>query len=88
MLLKKEIQIGDDSLTLESGKIARQADGSCTVRLGDTIVLSSACMVGTPSPRSFLPLTRGDRIRARMSMLPPFSTRQSHRYRTSWPSAA
>ena len=57
MLLKKEIEIGGDSLILESGKIARQAGGSCTVRCGDTVVLSTACMVGTPSPRNFLPLT-------------------------------
>jgi polyribonucleotide nucleotidyltransferase len=57
MLLKREIDIGGDSLTLESGKIARQADGSCVVRRGDTVVLSTACMVGTPSPRNFLPLT-------------------------------
>jgi polyribonucleotide nucleotidyltransferase len=57
MLLKREIQIGDESLTLESGKIARQADGSCIVRRGDTVVLSTACMVDKPSPRSFLPLT-------------------------------
>ena len=57
MLLTKKIQIGDDTLTLESGKIAKQADGSCIVRSGDTVVLSTACMIDTPSPRSFLPLT-------------------------------
>ncbi|MFQ5349597.1 MAG: polyribonucleotide nucleotidyltransferase [Thermoanaerobaculia bacterium] len=57
MLSKREIQIGDENLTLESGKIAKQADGSCIVRCGDTVVLSTACMVRTPSPRSFLPLT-------------------------------
>ena len=57
MLLKKEIEIGGDAMTLESGKIARQADGSCIVRRGDTVVLSTACMVGSPSPRNFLPLT-------------------------------
>ncbi len=58
MLLKKEIVIGDDTLIIESGKIAKQADGSCTIRLGDTMVLATACMAkGEASPRGFLPLT-------------------------------
>jgi polyribonucleotide nucleotidyltransferase len=45
-------------LTLESGKIAKQANGSVIVRYGDTVVLVSAVM--SPSPREggdFLPLT-------------------------------
>ncbi|MCH9648018.1 MAG: polyribonucleotide nucleotidyltransferase [Deltaproteobacteria bacterium] len=58
MTVKKELTIGDDTLIIESGRIARQADGSCTVRLGDTIVLATACMAkGEATPRGFLPLT-------------------------------
>ena len=57
MKVRQEIEIGAATLSLESGKIARQADGSCVVRYGDTVVLSTACMAPSPSPRDFLPLT-------------------------------
>src|SRR6185436_13721014 len=44
---------------IESGHIARQAHGSCTVRFGDTVVLTTACVNKDlpPIPRDFLPLT-------------------------------
>ncbi|MCB1055366.1 MAG: polyribonucleotide nucleotidyltransferase, partial [Acidobacteria bacterium] len=58
MKLRREIPIGDDTIILESGHMATQADGSCTVRLGDTMVLVTATMAkGKPQPRGFLPLT-------------------------------
>ena len=57
MKLKQEIPIGP-GLTIESGHMARQADGSCVVRCGDTMVLVTACMAGDPTVRRpFLPLT-------------------------------
>ena len=58
MIRRKEIQIGDKPLIVETGKTARQADGSVTVRLGDTVVLVTAC--ASKSAREgidFLPLT-------------------------------
>ena len=58
MKLQQEIAVGDSKLVIESGHIAKQANGSCTVRCGDTIVLTTACMSGDPTaPRPFLPLT-------------------------------
>ena len=51
------IEIGGRPLTLEMGKIARQANGAVTARYGDTIVLVSACMASKPTDRDFLPLT-------------------------------
>ncbi len=57
MKQNREIQIGADNLRIESGRIARQADGSCVVRYGDTVVLTTACALKTPSGRDFLPLT-------------------------------
>ena len=58
MKQRKEIHIGESTLILETGHLAKQADGSCTVRLGDTVVLATACMARkAPSPRDFLPLT-------------------------------
>jgi len=51
------IEVGGRPLTLETGKIAKQANGAVTARYGDTIVLVSACMANKPSDRDFLPLT-------------------------------
>ncbi len=51
-------EIAGRHLTLESGKLAKQANGSVIVRYGDTVVLVTAVM--SPTPREggdFLPLT-------------------------------
>ncbi|MFH1171849.1 MAG: polyribonucleotide nucleotidyltransferase [bacterium] len=37
-------EIAGRPLTIETGKLAQQADGSCTVRYGDTVVLATAVM--------------------------------------------
>ncbi|HNZ96954.1 MAG TPA: hypothetical protein PKM64_07155 [Thermoanaerobaculia bacterium] len=52
-----EIPVGSDRLIVESGHLAKQANGSCTVRFGDTVVLTTACMATSAMPRDFLPLT-------------------------------
>ncbi|RPH53868.1 polyribonucleotide nucleotidyltransferase, partial [bacterium] len=57
MKLRKEISIGGGTLILETGHLAKQADGSCTVRYGDTVVLATACMENKGGERDFLPLT-------------------------------
>ena len=58
MKQRKEITIGAGTLIVESGYLAKQANGSCTVRLGDTVVLATACMENKgPAERDFLPLT-------------------------------
>ncbi|MHA1151309.1 MAG: polyribonucleotide nucleotidyltransferase, partial [Alphaproteobacteria bacterium] len=54
----KEIDWGGRKLTLETGRIARQADGAVLATYGDTVVLCTA--VGAPTPRvgiDFFPLT-------------------------------
>lgn len=54
----KTISIGDETITVESGRLAKQADGACTFRMGDSIVLATAVMAkGDLPPRGFLPLT-------------------------------
>jgi polyribonucleotide nucleotidyltransferase len=58
MKQRKEIPIGAGTLIIETGHMAKQANGSCTIRFGDTVVLATACMdqkVGVE--RDFLPLT-------------------------------
>jgi polyribonucleotide nucleotidyltransferase len=51
------IPLGASTLTIEVGKVAKQANGSAYVRYGDTVVLATAC---TSTPREgidFFPLT-------------------------------
>src|SRR5918994_3478009 len=57
-LQKREIQIGSRTISLETGKLAKQADGSVLVRSGDTVVLVTACHAASPREGiDFLPLT-------------------------------
>jgi polyribonucleotide nucleotidyltransferase len=51
------IEVGGRKLILESGKIAKQANGAITARYGDTVVLVTACIAPKASDRDFLPLT-------------------------------
>ena len=56
--LRKELDWGGRKLILETGKVARQADGSVMARYGDTIVLCTAVGVRSPKPgQDFFPLT-------------------------------
>src|SRR3954463_4132131 len=53
-----EIDLHGKKITLETGKIAKQANGSVVVRSGDSVVLVSACSNEEPKPgASFFPLT-------------------------------
>ncbi len=51
------VEVGGRPLILETGKIAKQANGAITARYGDTIVLTTACMASQMNDRDFLPLT-------------------------------
>ncbi|MES9876184.1 MAG: polyribonucleotide nucleotidyltransferase [Candidatus Sedimenticola sp. 1PA] len=56
--IKKEFQFGDHTVTIETGEIARQADGAVMINMGDTVVLCT--VVGAKHPmegRDFFPLT-------------------------------
>ena len=55
---RKELEWGGRKLVLETGKIARQADGAVLASYGDTIVLCTAVGVRTQKPgQDFFPLT-------------------------------
>ncbi|MBK1661727.1 polyribonucleotide nucleotidyltransferase, partial [Paracraurococcus ruber] len=55
---KKDIAWGGQLLTLETGKVARQADGAVMARLGDTIVLCTVVGArGVKPGQDFFPLT-------------------------------
>lgn len=51
-------RVGEEDIIIETGKLAFQANGAVTVRVGDTIVLSTATMAGKPREGAdFFPLT-------------------------------
>ena len=55
---KAEMPLGKHTLSIETGRMAKQADGAALVRLGDTVVLATACAQREPRPGiDFLPLT-------------------------------
>jgi polyribonucleotide nucleotidyltransferase len=56
-VITKKIQIGTGELVLETGKLAKQADGSATVRFGDTVLLATAVSAKDKRDVDFLPLT-------------------------------
>jgi len=51
------VEVGGRPLILETGKIAKQANGAIVTRYGDTVLLTTACMAPTANDRDFLPLT-------------------------------
>src|SRR5499427_2827688 len=51
------VEVGGRALTLETGKVAKQANGAIGARYGDTVILSAACMANKPNEKDFLPLT-------------------------------
>ena len=57
-VFKKTFPYGPHSVTLETGELARQADGAVVVTMGETVVLVTACARKTAVPgRDFFPLT-------------------------------
>ncbi len=55
---KKSIEWGEETLTLETGKIARQADGSVIATLGETSVMANVTFARKQKPgQDFFPLT-------------------------------
>jgi polyribonucleotide nucleotidyltransferase len=58
MMERVELPLGRHLLSIETGRMAKQADGAALVRLGDTVVLATACAQREPRAGvDFLPLT-------------------------------
>ena len=53
----KSVKIGDVEITLETGRVAKQAAGSATIRIGDSMVLSTVCAGPEVEGQDFFPLT-------------------------------
>ena len=57
-LHKKEINLPDGrQITIETGKLAKQADGSAVIQMGNAMLLATIVSSRTKSPVDFLPLT-------------------------------
>lgn len=56
-MLKKSVKIGESELSIETGRLAKQADGSVVVRYGDTMLLVTAVSAREKKDIDFLPLT-------------------------------
>ncbi len=57
-ITKKSIRWGNETLTLEAGKVARQADGSVIATLGETSVMANVTFAKSAKPgQDFFPLT-------------------------------
>ncbi len=56
-LIKKEFQWGNNKVTIETGEIARQADGAVMVNMDDTVVQATVVAGRNDPGRDFFPLT-------------------------------
>jgi polyribonucleotide nucleotidyltransferase len=57
-MYRREVEINGTPLSFETGKLAKQADGAVVVRMGDSVVLVTACVAATAREGiDFLPLT-------------------------------
>ena len=58
MIIRESVQVGDKTITFETGRIAKQADGSVLISCGETMVLVTVCGNTEARPdQSFFPLT-------------------------------
>ena len=57
-LIKTSVTVAGKEIFIESGKLAKQANGACVIRVGDTMVLVTAVATSTPKEGTdFMPLT-------------------------------
>ncbi len=65
MVVRKEIEIGGRKLSIETGRVAKQADGAAWVQYGETVILATAVSSDTPvTGTDFMPLSVEYRERA------------------------
>ena len=57
-VITKTVSLPDGrTITIETGKLAKQADGSCTLRMGNTMLLATVCAAKDAVPGTdFMPL--------------------------------
>lgn len=58
MIIRESVKIGDKTITLETGRIAKQAQGSVLISCGETVVLVTVCGSSEARPGiDFMPLS-------------------------------
>jgi polyribonucleotide nucleotidyltransferase len=57
MFIRESVSVGGKEYSIETGRMAKQADGAVVVRYGDTLVLVTAVALDTVREVDFLPLT-------------------------------
>lgn len=57
MFIREGVILGGKELSIETGKIAKQADGAVVIRYGETVVFVSAVASDSAKEDDFLPLT-------------------------------
>ena len=57
MATEKQMEVSGRKLVLQTGAVARQADGACWIQYGDTVVLATACFKDETVIGDFMPLT-------------------------------
>ena len=58
MIIRKSIELEGRTLTIETGRVAKQADGAAIVQYGDTVILATAVASKNPSEyQGFFPLS-------------------------------
>ena len=57
-VITKTVSLPDGrQITIETGKLAKQADGSCTLKMGNTVLLATVCAAKDAVPGTdFMPL--------------------------------
>src|SRR5690606_18862584 len=55
--IRKEFRYGNDTVVLETGRIARQATGAVLVTIGNTVVLATVVGKKSATDKDFFPLT-------------------------------
>ena len=56
-LINVETEVAGVKISFETGRIAKQAGGAAVARIGDTMVLATACSGAEPERGDFFPLT-------------------------------
>ena len=70
--LREKIKVGERELSVEIGRVAKQASGSCVIRYGDTMLLVAA--VGAQTPTVSASLDESSHVRSSAATLRRFVT--------------
>jgi polyribonucleotide nucleotidyltransferase len=56
-MIRKSVKVGDREIIIETGRMAKQADGAAVVRMGDTMILATSVSAREKKDIDFMPLT-------------------------------